>query len=390
MLRKSLVAVLMLAVVSLGFVPIASAQEVQSENPIRVAGTIINVDFPGHTFALRTGRGTDIHIHVAGATVFRSPNGAVGTFTDLERGMRVIVIGQETESGKIQAMTVGVSENSQYQTWIRLQGIIREVDAGNSSITLELKEEGRIQITGNDRTRFLSRDGTVQELSDLRVGMFAVVQAVLMEEGQLIAKVVAVGNPQDDSRERFNVSGEITNVIPGLNQFTVETREGRTVTFETSDRTSFRSRDGSITRIQDLMAGMFSTVVAVERESALAVALIVAIGPPPDRPEDRPEALRTAGRVTSISGNSFSIETREGDAKVFNVNNETQFRSHDGDIKGLGDVKTGIVVIVIAKEIDNQLIAILVGIGTAPTKQEGQIQPERPSQNPDLSGYNNT
>ena len=381
----------MLAVASLGFTSIASAQEVQSDKPIRVAGTIINVNFPGDAFGLRTARGTDIHIHVTGATVFRSPNGAVGTFTDLERGMKVIVIGQETGGGKIQAMTVGVSENPQNQTWIRLQGVIQNVSVGDSSFTFELDRGERVQLVVVDRTRFLGENGTIKGLSDLIAGMHAVVQAVRTDDKeQAIAAVVSVGTSQDNRGERFQVSGEIVSVNPGLDQFVIETNEGREVSFNTSDRTRFRSRDASITRLQDLKAGLFVQVDAVEREAELPLAVLIIVRQGSEGPGERQEVVRATGRVSTISASSFSIEIQNNGIKLFHVNDDTQFQSNDGSIHGIADLKRGRVVVVVAKEADNRLLAILVGIRNPPVRQEGQIQPERPSQNPDLSGYNNS
>jgi hypothetical protein len=161
-----------------------------------------------------------------------------------------------------------------------------------------------------------------------------------------------------------------------LDQFTVETRAGRTITFTTSDRTRFRSRDGSITRIQDLKVGMFSVVEAVEREGELPLAFVVAVGEPPEGPVDRPEGIRSTGRVTSITENGFSIETPSGETIIMIVDAETRFRSRDDSISSLTDLEPGMMVIIAAKKSEGRLVALLVGVGNPVERGDRQRSPQ--------------
>ncbi|MES0342988.1 MAG: hypothetical protein ABUK16_02610, partial [Anaerolineales bacterium] len=53
--------ILVTAALTLGLVGVAYAEGDAPDNQIRIAGVILNVDFPGYTFAVRALSGTDIH-----------------------------------------------------------------------------------------------------------------------------------------------------------------------------------------------------------------------------------------------------------------------------------------------------------------------------------------
>jgi len=177
-------------------------------------------------------------------------------------------------------------------------------------------------------------------------------------------------------RDRFRYAGEITGVVPGQGTFTLLTRAGDELEFQTSDRTHYRSPDGSVQDIHDLKKGMKALVAGIKDEEVLN-ALLVAAGNPEDRP-DRPQIdLRAAGRVESTGDRSFTLLTRQGELLTIKVTDDTHY-------KGIGsfeELEAGMFAAVGAKDTDGGLVAIWVAARSAP---EDRPRPEdRPDRNPE-------
>jgi len=369
--------ILVTAALTLGLVGVAYAEGDAPDNQTRVAGVILNVDFPGNMFAVRTLSGTDVHVHVTGNTEVRSRNGSVQGFEDLVVDMRTIVVGQERGDGTINASVVFAATPEELPSIMRLKGEIGGV--GDSYFAL-LTEDGRsLPINVIDRTRFRSRNGEVTALSDLEPEMVALVAAVDTNDNGIVALVVAAGTPTGDIRDRiFRTTGEITGVVPGQETFTVQSDEGESITFVTGERTKFRSRDGSVTGIHDLKRGMLTMVGAIKMEDGTNQALVVLAGNPEDRPE-RPNVVSASGKIVSLGGNSLTIETRSGEQKSFSVDDSTKYKSRDGSINGFGDLDVGMVAIVVGRDLGNgEVLAIVVGVGKAPAERPERMDDVRP------------
>jgi hypothetical protein len=356
--------ILVAAALTLGVVGVAYAEGDAPDKKTRVAGVILNVDFPGNTFAVRTFSGTDVHVHVTGNTEYRSRNGSVQGFEDLVVDMRTIVV-------------VFVATPEELPDIMRLQGEVRGV--GDGCFTL-LTEDGRsLIINVIDRTRFRSRNGEVTTLSDLEPGMVAIVAAVDTEDNGIVALFVAAGTPTGDIRDRiFRTTGEITGVVPGQETFSVLSNEGESITFVTGERTNFRSRDGSVTGIHDLKRGMLAMVGAIKMEDGTNQAMVVLAGNPEDRPE-RPNVVSASGKIVSLGGNSLTIETRSGEQKSFSVDGSTKYKSRDGSVSGFGDLEVGMLAIVVGRDLGNgELLAVGVGAGKVPAERPERIEDVRP------------
>ena len=377
MFTKWMRIILVTAALALGFVGVAYAEGDAPDNQLRIVGVILNVDFPGNMFAVRTLSDTDVHVHVTGNTEYRSRDGAVQEFEDLAIDMRIIVAGQERGDGTITASVVFPATPEQLPDLMRLKGEVEGV--GENYFTL-LTEEGRsLTIKVIDRTRFRSRDGEVTTLSDLEPGMVAIVTAADTEDNGIVALVVAAGTPGGDIRDRvFRTSGEITGVVPGQETFTVQTKEGDSIAFITGERTKFRSRDGSVTGIHDLKRGMLAMVGAIKMEDGTNQALVVLAGSPEDRPE-RPKVVNATGKIVSLGSNSFTIETRSGDQKTFSVDGSTKYKSRDGSVNSFGDLEAGMIAIVMGRDLGNgELLAVIVGAGHIPAERSEQMDGVRP------------
>ena len=178
--------------------------------------------------------------------------------------------------------------------------------------------------------------------------------------------------------ERFRYAGEITGVEAGQGTFTLLTRAGEELEFQTSDRTHYRSPDGSVQDIHDLKQGMKALVAGIKEEGALS-ALLVAAGDPADRP-DRPRVdVRAAGRVESVGDRSFTLMTRRGELLTIKVTEDTHYKG----ISSFDDLEVGMFAAVGAKEADGDLVAIWVAARNAPEDRPDRNPEGRPDRGPD-------
>jgi hypothetical protein len=201
----------------------------------------------------------------------------------------------------------------------------------------------------------------------------ATISIVLLSQ---LVPSIAFAEQEHPERERFRYAGEITGVEPGQGTFSLLTRAGEQLEFQTSERTHYRGPDGSVQGIGDLEPGMKAMVAGIKKDGVLH-ALLVAAGNPEDRP-DRPRVdLRVVGRVESKGDRSFTLLTRAGEQLTFNVTDDTHYKG----IGSFDELEVGMQAAVGAKETDDGLVAVWVAARNAP---EDRPRPEdRPGRNPE-------
>src|SRR3990170_4746031 len=275
-------AVASLMVLSTG---VAYAADEQPPDGVRAAGKVVNVDLGASSFTIDTLRKGELTVIVSDTTQFRSREDDIEGLDDLEEGMPVIVAGMPGSSGEILADVVAVGKPGERPTRFRHRGEITGVAPDDGTFTLKTLAGEEVEIHVGDRTRFRSRDDSIQGIDDLESGMLAHVQGLKGPGGELNALLVAVGNPED--RPDVRAIGEITAIE---NQsFTLETRNGRSLTFEVDDSTKYHSRDGSVTSFDDLEVGMKAVVVGDEIDEGQYKAIAVGAGAPQGAPQgERP------------------------------------------------------------------------------------------------------
>ncbi|MEW6568780.1 MAG: DUF5666 domain-containing protein [Chloroflexota bacterium] len=313
-------------------------------------------------FTVETRRGTTHTLLVDKKTTFEARDGTPRSFSDLEVGTWVAGSYERLSDGRLLARRVILLGDELPHLDVRAAGEVTAVDAAGGTFGLHTRGGEDLTFVVDGDTIFRSPDGSVSGLDDLQPGMLAAVGA-RDEDGALVAIVVVAGNrPERPPRQR--AGGEITSVHPGAGEFSLHTREGADLTFGVSERTRFLSRDGSVNDIHDLHQGMLAVVVYVEREDGTLEALAVGAG----NPEDRPQVdVRAAGRIRAVGSDTFSLETRSGETLTFTVDGSTVFRSRDGSVNGLEDLKEGMLAVVGARELGNgNLRAVWVGVGRAP------------------------
>ncbi|NIM93745.1 MAG: hypothetical protein GTO18_08550 [Anaerolineales bacterium] len=343
---------------------VAYAEE-DMDDPVRLIGEITAVDTTAGTFSLEARNGASMIFHVAEETNYRSIDGSIKDLGDLQAGMKALVIGKRDANGGLVALMVAAGLPEDLPNIMKLKGVVEGVDLQGNAFALKSHEGEILRIAVGERTRYRSRDGSVEDLSDLNEGMRVQVGAVRREDGSLFALLVAASSASERP-QRFKVLGEITQVIPGQNQFEVTSQSGDPLTITVNARTTFRSRDGSIDDIHDLKKGMKAIVVGFVGEEGQHIALIVGVADPED-PNPKPPQIdvKTIGRITSIGDHSFNIETRNQGNLTFTVTGSTVFKSRDGSVDGFDDLQVGMIVGVGAKRLGNgDLMALVVGVAT--------------------------
>jgi hypothetical protein len=146
------------------------------------------------------------------------------------------------------------------------------------------------------------------------------------------------------------------------------TRSGETVEILTNERTRFQSRDGSVHDIHDLARDMQVGVGGLVQEDGthLALVVIAASGSGNEgggQPGGR-NLTRFGGRIVSLGGSSFTVEKPDGSQITVNINENTVFRSRDGNINSLSDLQVGMIALVGARSTEQGgLVAVWVGAG---------------------------
>ena len=126
--------------------------------------------------------------------------GDLASFEDLEVGMQIGAAGGRQGEGTFLAKALFAGE--------RLDDLRRAggevTDVGNSSLTIETRNGEPLTFEVNDQTRFRSRDGEVEELSDIDEGNHVMVIYLESDSGDLIAKAIGVGGPKGHGHQGDN------------------------------------------------------------------------------------------------------------------------------------------------------------------------------------------
>ena len=360
----------LLGIVVLTLVRVAPASA-QSEDPRECRGIGQVTAIGSADFSVETRRGGSYTVVVDDQTTFEDRQGNPGSFAELQVGGWVAGSCEREEDGLLHARRVVLLEGEPQRPDVRAAGEITDVNTGAGTFSLHSRQGQDLTFAVNGDTLFRSRDGSVTGLADLEPGMAAVVAAVRQEDGSLMALGVGGGIPEDRP-DRTRSIGEIAGVDAAAGTFTLHSLEGAGLSFFVSDRTRFRSRGDDIGGLEDLQVGMRAFVLALpgvqaEGDDGRLEAIAVAAGNPQDRPGNLGVDIRAVGRVTDVGANSFTLATRSGESLTFSVDGSTIFRSRDGRVSGLGDLRSGMVAIVGAKDLGNGgLLAVRIGVGRAP------------------------
>jgi hypothetical protein len=332
---------------------VAYAESDAPDEIVRHIGEITAVDVNQEVFSLHTRKGENLRIHVNEETRFVSRDSSIQSLADLEVGMLAYVSAYQASTGSLIAKVVAAGEGEHLPKPFRVHGTIKSAQPGASTFKLDTREGETITFDVNERTRF--RGEGIEDLSDLKPGMAALVVAVEVEEGKPLAILIAAGD-QDDLQERFRALGEVIEVDLAEEQFSMTNRDGERLTITVNERTSYRG-DG-ISGLSDLEPGMKVAVAGVVQEDGTLLARVVGAA----YPEDLPETHRVKGLITSMDDSAVTLETEEGRTWTFAVVERTSFRGEG--IDGLEDLEIGMQALIVGAETEEHgLIALLIAAG---------------------------
>lgn len=246
----------------------------------QIGGVIAAINLDAQSFALKPPEGDSIRIQTGERTRFRGEG--IDGLDNLKPGMHARVVAVEQDNGGLFALLVAAGKAKDRPEIAKIGGEITGVVPGQGTFTLMNRDGEEFALSTNDRTKFHSRDGSVQDIHDLKKGMLAMVGAVRQEDGRLLAIVVAVGNPEDRPKLDVKAAGEV--IAKSANSFTLRTRGGDEITFSVGEKTHY----AGIGEFGDLEVGMMAAVGAVEKGDGL-LALFVGARNPDDRPDRSPQ-----------------------------------------------------------------------------------------------------
>lgn len=158
----------------------------------RFVGTIHSSNPGANRFTLDTRDGERITFAVTDRTQFR---GQVSGLGDLKPGMAAGVGAYQDENGGWTAIVVVAGDLP--EPGQRAAGKVTSV--GSNSFTMINRGGEEMTFSVTDSTRFVSRNGEIDGLEDLRVGMLVGVIYETSSDGRLIARVVGVRIPENDT-----------------------------------------------------------------------------------------------------------------------------------------------------------------------------------------------
>jgi len=226
-----------------------------------VSGRVSDVDTSVKTFTLQMHNIDDVIVTVNNET--RYFNG-VENLEDLQDGMFAWAGVKKLDDGNLIALAV----RARYPV-VKLTGRISEVDTSTGTFTLHTRRgEKEVTIIVTDETRFRSREGSLETLSDLGLNMSAIVTAkkpggeIDAEQIPPLEALMVAAAAQDQlPKYDWRITGEVVSVDNST--FTIETPKGKQFAFSITEDTHFRSRNTQVQSLDDLEAGM-KVLVGVE------------------------------------------------------------------------------------------------------------------------------
>lgn len=206
--------------------------------------------------------------------------------------------------------------------------------------SMEKRDGSTATFLVNDETRFFDKEKTELSFADVKVGQWVGVAAPKGEAEDRTARLVLILPEDFDPENMSGAAGTITSVNAGADQFTLKNRQGEEITFLVNEETKFL---GQAADLASLEVGMVSGVHAEEQEYGALLAITVRAGYP---------VVKKMGEITAVDqgDGAFTLQTlRGGEELTIQVDENTRYRTKDGELNGLEDLQPGMVGVVIAR-----------------------------------------
>ncbi len=287
-------------------------------------------------------QGFDLDNHfiaVAERTKYYGPGGEELTFADLEMGMYVQVHGILGDDLVPTALRVKVEDRPGPREF-EVKGFIHEKSDNAILLTWgtgtgTMGPDFALKILVTDNTRILDEDDQPIPFEDLQVGDFVEVHGFVNENGEPVARLIEVEDPE---RREISVSGTIQEL--GDRILVV-----RSIPFEVTEATRILDDMGQTLSFADLAVGMFVKLegyfIPATRK---AVALEIHVRTEP--------YVHLIGTIHEIGTDAISVSG----IRVF-VTPDTNILDVDGNPIEFADLEVGFVVRVVGWKTDGGVIA---------------------------------
>jgi hypothetical protein len=223
------------------------------------------------------------------------------------------------------------------------RGLAQITEIGDQQITVQRLKGEAVLVRVDENTRYTNRDKEELSFEALQVGQWVRVLPLRDEsgaqpgDGEVTAKAIII-LPEDFDPEDFSgAGGKVTAIDLAAGEFSLENKEGETLTYATSQETRFA---GSLEGLADLELEMVVLVAAEEQADGSLLARVVGSRTPMEK---------AAGEITAVGADSLTLKLRRsGEEITFKVDENTRFRSKGGELDGLEDVEVGMVGMVMA------------------------------------------
>ncbi len=238
---------------------------------LRVRGHVVAIDLDANTFSLQTRNGKRLTITVMDRTRFI---GHVTDLNDFQSGQSVVVVGRAIEDAPAQAAVIYTSVSSNPK---RYAGTIDEVILTAGTFVLSTRQGSELTFAVNENTQFASPYNEIQNLSDMKAGMVAIVIAIAKDDGNsnYVATRITVGEKTDFPNFGIKVGGKISALDE--DSLTIHTRRDVILILHITDETKFRGRS-DIKTLDDLEIGMNIFIAGQELDTGKLFAQWVIVG----------------------------------------------------------------------------------------------------------------
>jgi hypothetical protein len=273
-MKKSLVIPIVLALVVALFASVPAYAAAPDQPPVetqgrllRISGVVVSVDVSASTLVFKPQRGAQVTLTVDDKTRF---TGAASSLDEINPGMQAVIAAHREQGGVVRLVGIFTRVPSQ-----RYRGQVESVDASAGTLTLKTRQGDVVAFSVDENTRFEGHNMTVESLEDIQPGMWAGILAVQTAEGSLLARGILVGSSENLPKVDVRMGGKVIAVTE--NSFTIENRKGEEITFQVDENTRFHSRQGNVTKINQLKENMLVMVggQALDEGGYLAKVVLV-------------------------------------------------------------------------------------------------------------------
>lgn len=213
-----------------------------------------------------------------------------------------------------------IEREDNHENEIEFEGTIESIDSINSSFAVN-----SITVFVNDETEIFGEDHEPISFSDLMVGMFVEVKAVLQSDSTLLALKIEI---EDGEKQRITVKAAIDTIYSNILVV-------GGITFETDSNTVILDEDKNPITFNDLEIGMFVKVKGVLLSPGVYLALKIRVK------DFWHRSIEMSGAISSVTNNRVKIGNAE-----FYFTPETVFLDELGNLTDKSYLSDGMKIYV--------------------------------------------